>query len=159
MDWSDAAVHWLHLMAAILWIGGTLAVSLVIHPVLRAELPDDARMAVYREIGRRFAKVQWWTWGVLAATGGWKLWSIRGTPQVFLGPFGKILSVKLALVAGMAALSLIHALVWGPALASGAGAPAGRAALARRAAFWGRINGLLMIGIVFCAALLRFNPW
>jgi len=159
MEWSDAAVHWLHLMAAILWIGGTLAVSLVVHPVLRAELPDDARRGVYRELGRRFTKLQWWTWTVLAATGGLKLWSIRRAPEVFLGPFGKVLAVKLTLVAGMAALSLIHALVWGPALVSRASASAERAALARRAAFWGKVNGLLMIGIVFCAALLRYNPW
>jgi putative copper resistance protein D len=159
MIWSDAVVHWLHLMAAILWVGGTLATSLVIHPVLRAELSDSARMAVYREIGKRFTKVQWWSWGILAATGAVKLWGIRGTPEIFFGPFGHVLAVKLALVAGMVALSLIHALVWGPALASRAGDAAARAALARRAAFWGKINGLLMIAIVFCAALLRYNPW
>jgi putative copper export protein len=159
MIWSGAVVHWLHLLAAILWVGGTLATSLVIHPVLRTELSEDARMAVYREIGRRFTRVQWGAWAVLAATGGVKLWSLRETPDVFFGPFGRILAVKLALVAGMAALSLIHALVWGPALASRAGTPDARAALARRAAFWGKINSLLMIAIVFCAALLRFNPW
>ena len=159
MIWGDAVIHWLHLMAAILWVGGTLATSLVIHPVLHAELPDNARMSVYREIGRRFTKVQWLTWGTLAATGAYKLWSIRETPEVFLGPFGRVLAVKLTLVAGMAALSLIHSLVWGPALASRTGTPDARAALARRAAFWGKINGLLMIAIVFCAALLRYNPW
>jgi hypothetical protein len=116
-------------------------------------------MAVYRAVGRRLTAVQWWTWGVLGSTGAYKLWSLRETPFVFLGPFGRILAVKLTLVAAMATLSLLHAWVWGPALVSGAGGPAARAALARRAAFWGKVNGLLMVGIVFCAALLRFNPW
>ena len=157
MFWRDAAVHWLHLMAAILWVGGTLFTSLVVQPVLRAQLSDSARMAVYREVGRRLTQVQWWTWGILGATGAWKLWPLRTTPDVFLGPFGFVLAVKLALVASMAALSLIHSLTWGPALVSGAAAD--RAALARRAAFWGKVNGLLMAAIVFCAALLRFNPW
>lgn len=157
MSWGGAAVHWLHLMAAILWVGGTLFTSLVVQPVLRARLPESERMAVYREMGLRLTKVQWATWAVLGATGAWKLWSLRETPDVFLGPFGRILAVKLTLVAGMAALSLIHTFVWGPALVSGPSAE--RAALVRRAAFWGKINGLLMVAIVFCAALLRFNPW
>lgn len=154
---GDAVVHWLHLLAAIVWVGGTLLTSLVVQPVLRARLPELARLEVYREAGRRLTAVQWWTWATLAATGVWKLWPLRKTPDVFLGPFGRILAVKLALVAGMVALSLLHALVWGPALVSGAAGE--RAALVRRAAFWGQVNGLLMIAIVFCAALLRFNPW
>ena len=157
MFWGDAVIHWLHLMAAVIWVGGTLFTSLVVQPVLRAQLSDSARMSVYREVGRRLTKVQWWTWGILAATGGWKLWSLRTTPDVFFGSFGRILAVKLTLVAAMVTLSLIHTLVWGPALV--AGAAADRAALVRRAAFWGKVNGSLMIAIVFCAALLRFNPW
>lgn len=159
MSWGDAVVHWLHLMAAILWVGGTLFTSLVIHPALRSALADRERMAVYRAVGARLTKVQWWTWGVLGGTGALKLWSIRETPEVLFGPFGRVLAVKLALVAGMAALSLVHTLAWGPALVAGAGSPGERAALARKAALWGKINGLLMVGIVFCAALLRFNPW
>ena len=159
MSWLDATVHWLHLMAAVLWVGGTLVVSLAIHPVLRKVLDEDARAAVYAEAGKRMIALQWWCWGVLLATGLYKLWGLRTTPEVFLGPFGKILAVKLTLVAAMVALSLIHALAWGPALTGGRLPPAERAALARRAAFWGKINGLLMAGIVFCAALLRYNPW
>lgn len=157
MFWGDAVIHWLHLMAAIVWVGGTLFTSLVVQPVLRARLSEDARMGVYREVGRRLTAVQWTTWGVLLATGSIKLWSLRETPEVFLGPFGKILGVKLTLVACMVSLSLIHTYVWGPALVGGD--PAGRAALVRRAAFWGKVNAVLMMGIVFCAALLRYNPW
>ena len=159
MSWLDATVHWLHLMAAILWVGGTLFTSLAIHPVLRAQLGEKERLAVYEALGRRLNAVQWWTWGVLLATGLWKLWGLRSTPEVFLGPFGRILAVKLTLVAAMVALSLIHSLSWGPALTRGGLSAAARAALARRAAFWGKINAALMLAIVFCAALLRFNPW
>lgn len=159
MSWGDAAVHWLHLTAAILWVGGTLFTSLVIHPVLRASVPEAQRLAVYREVGRRLTVVQWATWGVLLATGLYKLHALRDTPEIFFGAWGRILAVKLVLVAAMVALSLVHSVFWGPALVRAGGTPAERAALARRAAFWGRINGLLMLAIVFCAALLRFNPW
>lgn len=156
---ADAVVHWLHLMAAILWVGGTLFTSLVIHPVLRRQVADAARLSVYREVGRRLTFLQWATWAVLLGTGLYKLFSLRGTPEVFFGVFGKILAVKLSLVAAMVALSLIHSLAWGPALVRAGGTPGERAALARKAAFWGKVNGLLMLAIVFCAALLRFNPW
>lgn len=159
MLWTDAVVHWLHLMAAVLWVGGTLATSLVVHPVLRGHVADATRAAVYGELGRRLSWLQWGTWSVLLATGLWKLWGLRHSPEAFLGPFGRVLAVKLALVAAMVVLSLLHARSWGPALAGGALAPARRAALARQAAFWGKVNGALMAAIVFCAALLRFNPF
>ncbi len=155
----DAVVHWLHLMAAILWVGGTLFTSVVIQPVLRRELPEAARMSIYREVGRRLTKLQWITWGVLISTGLWKIAPMRWEPELWHGPFGRVLAVKLSLVALMMGLSLVHSFVWGPALVGGGLAPAARAALAGRAAFWGKVNGLVLMGIVFCAALLRYNPW
>lgn len=159
MEWGRAAIHWLHLTGAILWVGGALFTSLVVHPVLRRRLEEGHRMAVYAELGRRLTIVQWATWSLLLATGLYKLWELRTTPDVFLGPFGAVLAVKLSFVSGMVVLSLIHARSWGPAMAGGRLPPAERAALARRAAFWGKVNGGLMLAIVFCAALLRFNPF
>lgn len=159
MSWTDSFVHWLHLMAAVLWVGGTLATSLVVHPVLRGRLSGAERAAVYGELGRRLSRLQWGTWTTLLATGLWKLWGLRQTPDVFFGTFGRVLAVKLALVAAMVWLSLLHARSWGPALADARLEPAARAALARKAALWGKVNGALMAGIVFCAALLRFNPF
>ena len=159
MPLVEAFVHWLHLMAAILWIGGTLFTSVVVQPALRECLDEERRFALYAAVGRRLSVVQWAAWSVLLATGLWKLWSVRATPEVFQGPFGRILGVKLALVAVMVALSLAHSRSWGPALTRGGLAPAERGALARRVAFWGRVNGLVMLGIVFCAVLLRYNPW
>jgi putative copper export protein len=159
MAWVDVFAHWLHLTAAIVWVGGTLFTSLVVQPVLRAELSDDRRFVVYAGIGRRLSVVQWTTWSVLLATGLWKLWGVRATPEVFHGPFGRILGVKLALVAVMVGLSLAHSLSWGPALIQGKLAPAQRGVIARRMAFWGRVNALVLLAIVFCAVLLRYNPW
>lgn len=158
MDWSAFVAHWLHLTAAILWVGGTLAVSLVVHPVLRAAVPEGQRLDVYRQVGARFARLQWACWAVLGATGGWKLWELRTAPAVFRGAFGRVLAVKLVLVAAMVALSLIHSQIWGPAILA-AGTPAERAALGRRAAVWGKVNGGLMLAIVFCAVMLRYRPW
>lgn len=159
MLWVEASVHWLHLMAAILWVGGTLAVSLVVQPVLRAGLEETERLRLYRGLARRLGVVQWASWAVLAATGLWKLKGLGAAPAPFSGAFGRVLAVKLVLVAAMAALSLAHSAVWGPALLDGNLEPGERSALVRRMAFWGRVNGALLAAIVYCAALLRFNPW
>lgn len=151
--------HWLHLLAAAVWVGGNLAVALVVQPALRRTLPPEARGPVFRAIGARFAVVQWTCWSVLLATGLLKLWRLSVVPGVFSSPFGAILGVKLCMIAAMVVLSLIHGKVWGPRLlAMRPGEPA-YAATAVRMAFWGRVNAGLMVLIVGCAALLRFNPW
>ena len=78
--------HWLHLMAAIIWVGGTFTISLAVQPVLRTFLNDQARFNVYREIGSRFKIVMWSCWTILFLTGVFKLWVVRDEPTLFLGP-------------------------------------------------------------------------
>lgn len=151
--------HWLHLLAAAVWVGGNLAMALAVQPALRAALTPESRMAVYREIGRRFSAVQWACWAVLLTTGLHKLWVLYAVPGAFGGAFGAILAAKLCLVSAMVALSLLHGLRWGPRMLSLTPRDPAFAATAGRMAFWGRVNGALMVLIVGCAALLRYNPW
>lgn len=155
----DLAFHWLHLLAAAVWVGGNLAVGLVVQPALRKSLSPEARSPVYREIGRRFAVVQWSCWAVLLGTGLHKLWGLRAVPEVFAGPFGAILGAKLCLVGAMAGLTLAHGKVWGPRLLSLSPRDPEYARTAARMALWGRVNAGLLVLIVGCAALLRYNPW
>lgn len=155
----DVVLHWLHLLAAALWVGGNLAVALVVQPALRASLEPRARLSVYREVGRRFSVLQWSSWAVLLATGLFKLWGLRATPDVFYGPFGRILAVKLCLVGAMGVLSLLHAYRWGPRLLRLTPGEPAYAAVAATMAFWGRVNAGLLVLIVGAASLLRFNPW
>jgi uncharacterized membrane protein len=152
----ELLAHWLHLLAAALWVGGNLAVGYVVQPALRKTLEPRQRMAVFREIGRRFSYVQWACWSVLLVTGAHKL---LGRGVIFEGAFGLILSVKLCLVGAMATLSLLHGLYWGPRLLSLPAADPAYPLIAGRMAFWGRVNAVLLVFIVGAAALLRFNPW
>lgn len=155
----QAAAHWLHLLAAMLWVGGSLAVALVVQPVLRATLSPEARAPVYAAVGKRFSVLQWWCWGVLLVTGLYKLWVLSVVPDVFAGPYGKVLSVKLCLVGSMVVLSLLHGKVWGPSLLSLSPRDPLYKRSAARMAFWGRVNAALMVMIVGCAALLRYGGW
>jgi uncharacterized membrane protein len=148
--------HAVHLVAATLWAGGTLAVSIIVHPVLRARVSAPQRLALYREIGRRFSYMQWACWALLLGTGLFKLQQ-RGDYALWAHErFGRVLALKLALVTAMAVLSARHSLVWGPRLAAMDPRDPGFAAQSRRAGLWGRVNAALLLGILLCAGWLHF---
>lgn len=159
MIWGEAAVHWLHLMAAVVWIGGMVFIAGVLNPLLRERLAPEIRLPLLREAGRRFLWVEWGAFAVLLATGLWKL-SQRGPwSQAFDGDWGNVLAVKLSLVAFAAVLSVLHSLVWGPRLASVAPGSTDHARLTRRLVIGSRVGIVLALAVVFCAALLRMNPF
>lgn len=156
MVWLPAIIHWLHLLAAATWLGGSIFAAFVANPVLRSLLAPEARVAAFKEIGRRFGLVQLGCITVLAATGTWKLLQ-RGAP-LFDGAFGALLCVKLSLVAAVLGLSAVHA-SWGRRLAS---LPAGRpdaVALSRRLVFWARVELAALASVMLCGAMLRMNPF
>ncbi len=156
----DTWIHWFHLMAAILWVGGSFTMSLAVQPVLRRLLTDSSRFEVYRDIGRRFTILMWACWLTLLLTGLFKIWEIRETPSILFGPWGHILAIKLFLVACMVILTLLHTYSWGPRLMESANTnPNTKRVLVGRMAFWGKINLIVLAGIVFCAAALRFSSW
>ncbi|MBI3291326.1 MAG: DUF4149 domain-containing protein [Elusimicrobia bacterium] len=162
----DVVVHWAHLMAAIIWVGGTTFLAFVLQPIASRALPTEIRMAVARAVGQRFLVVQAICWGILVATGVFKLWQLREVPEVFytgqgVSAFGGILAVKLVLVLVVTALTFLHSFVWGPRVTTGYSNPPSPTYLAalRKLVFWGRVNLVLGTSIIFCAALLRFNPF
>lgn len=98
----------LHVLAAVVWIGGMLFLGLVLAPVLRSQPPSE-RAALLRAVGRRFLKIGWAALGVLLVTGP-ILWSVRAfqiTPS---------LGMKLILVAVILYLSILHDFSLGPRL-------------------------------------------
>lgn len=156
-----AVVQWLHVMSAIVWIGGTIFASLVLQPILAKNLPPQQRMPLYHLMGNRFKMIQMGCLLTLIATGSFKLWPFRHQPEAFTTFYGHVLELKLTLVALVTLLTYLHSYVWGPrltALAQSPGSPEFKAVL-RKLYLWGRINLVLIMTIVFCAALLRFGPF
>jgi uncharacterized membrane protein len=145
MSWSLAA-RWLHLLAAITWIGGMLFIALVLVPVVR-RLPDERlRARLVQDLGYRFRAVGWIALGVLVATGLVNLWLtpfLLGSPRFH----AKLLLVALAL-----ALSVLHDFVLGPRAGRPGADPAARA----RASWLARVNVLVALAIVMLGlSLLR----
>jgi copper resistance protein D len=104
-----------HLLAAIVWVGGTVALVFVSVP-LAQRLEGPARGAMLRELGRRWRPIGWSALGIAIATGAW----IAGIEHAFdTTPtrFDVVLAVKGGLVGLLVAGAYLHDYVLGPGLA------------------------------------------
>lgn len=104
---------WLHLLAAVVWIGGMVFLSFVLVPVLKREPFAPQRGALMRAAGLRFRLVVWTAVGLLLATGpllmigrGWSPGEPGGWPPVLIA--------KLSLIALLLALTSVHDFLLGP---------------------------------------------
>ena len=130
---------WLHLLAAVSWIGGMMFLSVVLVPVLRREPFASQRALLFRTIALRFRVVVWGAIAVLLFTGPLLLHQ-RGIPITDPSGWPLILATKLGLVTILLLLTLTHDLILGP-----------------RA---GRILQLPMESRTrFDQALVRWSPW
>ena len=104
---------WLHVLAAISWIGGTIFLSVVLVPVLRREPFASQRALLFRTIARRFRSVVWGAIAVLLFTGPLLLHQ-RGIPIADPSGWPMVLAAKLGLVTILLLLTLTHDLILGP---------------------------------------------
>ena len=117
---------YLHLLAAIAWIGGMVFLVVVFVPVLRKTSEPDSARRLFHLLGRRFRTVGWVALLTLVVTGVMNV-TYRGyglldwlLGHVFAGAWGSILLHKLLLVATIFAVSAVHDFWVGPrALATG----------------------------------------
>ncbi|MEW6272928.1 MAG: CopD family protein [Thermodesulfobacteriota bacterium] len=160
---------WLHLLAAMVWIGGMVFLAAVVVPALKSPELAPSRVALLHGTGVRFRRVGWLALGTLLVTGLLNL-LLRGygltqltSAALWRSSFGEVLAAKLVLVAVILALSLVHDFVVGPratrVLRTDPTSPA--AARVRRAASWlGRANLLLALAVLALAVMLvRGAPW
>lgn len=151
----------LHVLAAMLWLGGMFFLAAVGAPVLRRVEPASLRAELFRSIGEQFRRVGWAAIAVLIATGALNL-HLRGVLHLdvlqnvgfWRSPYGVSLAVKLATVAIMVSISAFHDFIHGPR--AGRLAPGTPAALAMRtrAAWMARLNAVVGIVLVISAVRL-----
>ncbi|MCA9529505.1 MAG: CopD family protein [Myxococcales bacterium] len=153
---------WLHILAAITWIGGMLFLVLVVVPWMRQGHRIEAG-AFLRETGVRFRNVGWTCFGILLVTGTFNLW-VRGvrlenftSPEWLSSSFGQTVVLKLAFFVAVLVVSSVHDFVVGPratvAIERGPGSPEAMA-LRRRASMLGRLNLLFALVLVALGVMI-----
>jgi putative copper export protein len=111
----DAALRIVHLLAAAVWVGGTVALVFVaVPPVQRLE--GEERGRVLREFGRRWRPIGWSALGIAIVTGA--ILAARASAfDTTSTRFDWVLAIKGALVGLLVAGAYLHDYVLGPGLA------------------------------------------
>ena len=153
-----------HVLAAVIWLGGLFFFALVGAPVLRRMEPAALRAALFQQLGERFRTVGWLAIVVLLVTGGINLY-FRGVldrdlwnAAFWSTRFGRILGVKLTAILGMLVLQLFHDFQLGPAAGRASAGTEEAIRLRRRAALVARSSALLGL-IILIAAVLLVRTW
>lgn len=155
---------WLHVLAAIAWIGGMFFLVFVVVPWLRGGAAGRVNAGLFlRETGERFRNVGWICFGILLCTGTFNLW-VRGVrlgdflqPSWLGSPFGQSVLLKLALFCLVLVVSAVHDFSIGPRATRAIARDPGSAEaerLRKSAARWGRVNALLGLLLVAVAVIL-----
>ena len=157
----------IHLLAAITWIGGTLFLVMVMVPLSRGVIePQALGIQILTQAARRFRVVAWASIILLVITGAFiatDQWRI--TSALFFGSdnhFVRVLQIKVGLVALIIVLSAFHDFVLGPRIAralegarSGGGEPSRGLKRGRLGLVWlARFNLLLVLAIVALAIIM-----
>jgi putative copper export protein len=159
---------YLHVLCAIVWIGGIAFLVLVVVPWLRAGGRETASTFL-RETGLRFRSIGWACFAVLALTGTFNLWmrnvrfSSFADPEWLASSFGKTIVTKLSVFAAVLATSFVHDFIVGPRAMRAVRADPGSAEAARlrrQASMLGRLNAVFALVLVAVAVMIvRGTPW
>ncbi len=138
-------LRFVHVLAAIAWIGGMVFIALVLVPVVRGLKDPALRTRLVHESGVRFRTVGWVALGLLLVSGLGNLWLrpyLLALPRFHL---------KLGLVVLALVLSAVHDFVLGPR----AGRPGADPRLRVRASWLARVNLVVVLAIVLLGLTLR----
>jgi copper resistance protein D len=151
-------VIWLHILAAIAWIGGMMFLSLVLVPVLKRDGLFAQRIVLFRAIAHRFRAVVWGSLIILFGT-GLVLVGQRGIAFGDMANWPHILVIKLSLVLLLLFVTLLHDWVVGPRVVRIMTVPAESRtpfdqALVLLSSWLPRLSLLLAIGVLLAAVSL-----
>ena len=107
---EQAILTWIHLIAASIWVGGSLFIGIVFSPLLKTMTNSlQERMQIMIRVGRRFNKVAVPSLIILMATGLYSSHVLLGKPELLVSTsYGTFLIVKILLVIALVITYAVH---------------------------------------------------
>lgn len=151
----------LHVLAAVVWLGGIAFLALVGAPVLR-RLDDVAlRQRLFDALGQRFGLVGWAAVALAVASGlgllalrGWLAPSLLGDAAFWRSAGGAALGAKLAAVVTMLGVTAWHDFVDGPRASAARAGTEAALVLRARAMRLARLTGVLALVVLVAGVVL-----
>jgi copper resistance protein D len=107
---TEGLVVWLHLVAASIWVGGSVFIGVILSPILNLITRTvEERIIILIKIGRRFSYIAIPSFGVLVLTGIYNSKAFLFDPStLYQTNYGVILLVKISLVIATLIAYIIH---------------------------------------------------
>ena len=107
---EQAIITWIHLVAAAIWVGGSLFIGLVFSPLLKTMTSSvEERMQIMIRVGKRFNKIAVPSLIVLMVTGLYTSQALIGRPDLLVSTsYGTFLIIKIALVVALIVTYAVH---------------------------------------------------
>jgi len=110
MSLIDALIMWAHLIAASIWVGGSIFIGIVLAPLLKTISDSiEGRLSIMIRVGRKFNKIGIPSLFVLIVTGIYNSVGFIASPSMILSTnYGIVLLVKIILVIMLLITFAIH---------------------------------------------------
>ncbi|QLH05408.1 copper-binding protein [Nitrosopumilus oxyclinae] len=107
---EQAIITWIHLIAASIWVGGSLFIGIVFSPLLKTMTSSiEERMQIMIRVGKRFNKVAVPSLIILMITGLYTSHALIGKPELlFSTSYGTFLIIKIILVIALIITYAVH---------------------------------------------------
>jgi putative copper resistance protein D len=107
---EQAILTWIHLIAASIWVGGSLFIGIVFSPLLKTMTNSvEERMQIMIRVGRRFNKVAVPSLIILMVTGLYSSHVLLSKPDLLVATsYGTFLIIKIILVIVLIIIYAIH---------------------------------------------------
>ncbi|QLH03655.1 copper-binding protein [Nitrosopumilus cobalaminigenes] len=107
---EQAIITWIHLVAAAIWVGGSLFIGIVFSPLLKTMTSSiEERMQIMIRVGKRFNKIAVPSLIILMVTGLYTSHALLSKPDLLVSTsYGTFLIIKIVLVIALIVTYAIH---------------------------------------------------
>ncbi len=107
---EQAILTWIHLIAAAIWVGGSLFIGIVFSPLLKTMADSlEERMKIMILVGKRFNKIAVPALIILMVTGLYSSHVLLSKPELLVSTsYGMFLIIKIILVIALVITYAVH---------------------------------------------------